>query len=180
LIWSALFELYQYEEYKLKIETIIKEYGHFNRDKIEKELVEFDCPYIIRFFSNLLSPCRLSHCIIAKTVVDQCKRVGIDVQPHLYDYLNGPDFLIYKVLKGERHLEEFDWRKEKELKESDIRELFRDATQETIQCILRICAIYEKNDPKNTWDIGGGLHYAFDYLAINKLNFRSMKLANKP
>ncbi|MFF2885569.1 hypothetical protein [Paenibacillus sp. NPDC057967] len=168
LIWSALFKLYKYDEYKLKIETIIKEYGYFNKDKIEKELVQFDCPYIIRFFSNHLSPRRLSHCIIAKTVVDQCKRLGIEVQPHLYDYLNSPDFLIYKLLKGERHLEEFDWEKEKELKESDIRYLLRDANQETIQNMLGVCVSYEKCDFKDTWDIIGGLQYAFDYLEINK------------
>lgn len=168
LIWSALFKLYQYEEYKLKIETIIKEYGYFNRDEIEKELVKFDCLYIIRFFSNLLSPRSLSHCIIAKTVVDQYRRLGIEVQSHLYDYLNSPDFLIYKVLKGERHLEEFDWEKEKELKESDIRYLLRDANHETIRNMLQVCVSYEKYDPKNTWDISSGLQYAFDYLAINK------------
>ncbi|GLI06236.1 hypothetical protein YDYSG_22660 [Paenibacillus tyrfis] len=168
MIWNSLFELYQNEAYQLEIETIIKEYGHFSRDKIERELVQFDCQIIVRFFHDLFSPLRLSHCIIAKTVAEQFNRHDIDLRPYLSDYLSSSDFLIYKILKGERHLEEFDWEKERELKESDIRTLLKDCTEETIVNIVRICANYQKYNPKNTWDFGNGLQYAFNHLAINK------------
>ncbi|MEX1029971.1 MAG: hypothetical protein WDZ91_07990 [Paenibacillaceae bacterium] len=168
LLWNGLFELYQYEEYQLEIESIITEYGHSHRDEIEEGLVQLDCQFIVRFFSDLFSPLKLSHCIIAKTVADQFKRLGIDMQPYLSEYFHSSDFVIYKILKGERHLEEFDWQKEKELKESDIRALLQDCSKETILDIIRTCVNYQKFDPENTWDIGVGLQYAFSHLAINK------------
>ncbi|WP_438492092.1 hypothetical protein [Paenibacillus sp. IHBB 3054] len=169
LIWNSLFDLYQNEEaYQHEIETIIKNYGHYNRDKIEEELVQLDFPFIVRFFSDLFSPNRLSHCIIAKTVAGQFKRLGIDLQPYLSEYLNSADFLIYHILKGKRHLEEFDWKKEQEFKESDIRTLLKGCTEEMILNIIQICSNYQKYDPKNTWDISSGLQYAFNHLEINR------------
>jgi hypothetical protein len=168
MIWDGLFDLYQIEAYQLQIEKIIKEYGRSYRDKIEQELVQFDCQFVVRFFKDLFSPLRLSHCIIAKSVADQFKRLGIDVQAYLSDYLRSSDFLIYNILKGERHLEEFDPKKEQELKEFDIRTLLKDVNEETILNIIRICVMYQKFEPNNTWDISGGLQFAYNHLASNK------------
>ncbi|XID90375.1 hypothetical protein ACF3MZ_17695 [Paenibacillaceae bacterium WGS1546] len=169
LIWNNLFELYCINEsYQLEIEQIIKEYGQFNSGKVEKELVQLDSQFIIRFFNELFSPHKLSHCIIASTVTDQLKRLDIDVHLSLSEYLNSSEFVIYKTLKGERHLEEFDWKKEQELKEFGIRTLLKDCSKETILKIVRICANYQEYYPKNTWDINGGLQYVFNQLAISK------------
>ncbi|MDN4085097.1 hypothetical protein [Paenibacillus polymyxa] len=168
MIWNSLFELYQNEAYQLKIETIIKEYGRCNRDEIEQELAQFDCQFIVRFFSDLFSPLSLSHSIIAKTLTNRFERYGIDVKTCLSNYLCSSDFLIYEILKGERHLEETDWKKEQELKESDIRMLLKNCDKETILNIIRICVTCEKCDSKDTWDISGGLQYAFNHLASNK------------
>ncbi|MUG87279.1 ATP-binding protein [Paenibacillus timonensis] len=168
LIWNSLFELYNYESNQSEIEQIIKEYGQFSRDGVEKELVQFDSQLIIRFFSQLFSPNKLSHCIIAKEVMDQLKRIDLDVKPYLSDYLNSSDYLFYKILKGERYLEEFDWEKEQELKKNDIQVLLSDCTEERILKIIQICSIYEDYDRNNVWDISGGLHFAFIQLASYK------------
>jgi hypothetical protein len=172
LIWNSLFEIYcDNESNQLEIEQLIKEYGQFSRDKVEKELVQFDSQFIIRFFSQLFSSNKLSHCIIAKIVTDQLKRIALDVQPYLSDYLNSSDYLIYKILKGERHLEEFDWEKEQELKKAEIQRLLSDGTEEKILRIIQICSIYQDYDSKNVWDIKEGLSYAFIQLATNKKLF---------
>lgn len=166
LIWNSLFELYyKKESTRLEIEQIIKEYGQFNRDKVEKELVQLDSRYIIRFFNELFLPEKLSHCILAKKVADQLKRIDIDVNQSLSDYLNSSDFLIYIILKGERRLEEFDWEKERELKNSDIKALLSGCTEESILKIMQICSVCQEYNPENVGDISDGLHYVFKQLA---------------
>lgn len=170
LIWNGLFELYQQgEAYQAEIEKIIKEYGRFNRDKIEIELVQLDFQFILRFFNELFSPLRLSHCIIAKEIADQYERLGIEVQVYLADYLRSADYVIFKTLKGERYLGDVDSKMYQEIKESNIRALLKDCTKETIVNIVRICFDVQMSDSKDTWNLSDGLHYVFNQISDKEL-----------
>ncbi|WP_407306364.1 hypothetical protein [Desulfosporosinus sp. SB140] len=167
LIWTSLIDLYHNENYQSKIETIIKNYGHF-LDMVDQELVQFDFQYILSFFNKLFSPSRLSHCIIAEKVSDLVKRDGIDATSKLESYLTCPDYELYCILKGKRHLEEFNWKKEKELKESDIRNLLEGCNQEKVFKIIQVCVDYDKYVPGNAWEIQEGLQYVYSCLSSNR------------
>lgn len=172
LIWNCLFELYCKDQlYRMEIERIIEDYGWFITDEVEKELVLFDSQFIFRFFDHCFSPNKLSHCIIAKKVMDHLIRIDLDATSDLSDYLNNSDFLIYKTLKGELRLKEFDFEKRQELKKAAIQELLLDCSEVKIQKIIKICSIYQESGRKNTWDLGNGLHYVFHQLALNKKLF---------
>jgi hypothetical protein len=168
MMWNSLIELFHNGKYQSDIETIIKEYGQHFVDEVDQELVKFDFQYILRFFNELFSPSRLSHCIIAKMVSDRVRRDGINAMTQLVTYLTNPDYLLYCILKGERHLEEFDWEKEKKLKETDIRNLIDECNQERVEKIIQVCVDYEKYDSNNTWDIQDGLQYTFSCLSSKK------------
>lgn len=168
LIWNNLFELYHNKIYQSKIETIIKEYGQHFGNGVDQELIKFDFQYILRFFNKLFSPSQLSHCIIAKTISDRVKGDGINAMSQLVSYFTSPDYLLYCTLKGKRHLEKYDWKKEKELKETDIRNLLEGCNKEIALKIILVCVEYEKNNFENTWDIKEGLQYAFNCLSSNK------------
>ncbi|HNX28749.1 MAG TPA: ATP-binding protein [Syntrophomonadaceae bacterium] len=172
MMWDSLFELYCNDNYKSYIETIIKEYGRYPVDEVDKDLVKFDFQYILRFFNELFSQIKLAHCIVAQMVSENVKRHGIDARQELDRYFNSPDYLIYSILKGERHLEEYNWEKERELKELDIKHLIDGCTQESVLKIIQICAEFEKYDPENTWDIKEGLQYGFICLSSNRELFK--------
>jgi hypothetical protein len=168
MIWNSLLVLYQNGNYQSEIETIIKEYGRHYGDEVDQEIVKFDFEYILRFFNELFSPLHLAHCIIAKAVSDTVKRYGINAEPHLVSYFTNSDYQLFCILKGERHLEKFDWEREKELKESDIRNLLQGCDQERIMKIIKVCMDFEKYDSNNTWVIQEGLQYLFSCLSSNK------------
>jgi len=169
-IWESLFELYQDKKNQHEIENLIKGYGGYggNRDEENPKLVEFDYQYIRKFFDNLFSPSQLLHCIIAKATSDSLKFYDIDVKEQLSSYLKSPDYLIYRILKGERHLEKFDWQKEKELKKKDIKDLLMDCNHEKVLHIFQVCQSIQEYDISQTWEIQDGLQLVFNNLSKNK------------
>ncbi|MFS0840375.1 hypothetical protein [Paenibacillus sp. 1P03SA] len=171
LIWNGLLELYRNESHQLEIEKILKGYGEGEGQKVSHELVHYDFKYILKFFDEFFSTQNLFHCIIAQKLLDRLKFLNMHPFDCLSHYTNSMNYKWYRILKGECHLEEYVYYKEKKLKEADIETLVQDCTETTIQTIMEICLFSETYDTHQDRELREGVQYAFEVLSRNKGGF---------
>lgn len=168
IIWNSLSTLYDNDCYKAIIETIVREYGQCFGEKIDKKMAKFDIQYVMSIFKDKFSSSILSHCIIAKDFSDKAKHYNKNIVEQLSSYLNSPDYLIYSILRGERQLKNFDYEKEKEHKQSEIRKFVKNCNQDKIMKIIKVCVDLEKCNIRSIQTIQEGLPYLLECLAVDR------------
>ena len=167
-IWTALSTLSQNSLYRKGVKSIIEDYGHVMRDEIDIQVIRFDIGFMVQLISRTFSPDNINDCITVNDFFKTLKRFEIDEGVDLSRFLNNRSFSIYTILKGERYLEEFDYRKEETLKKEAIAKYIEAANLSDIREIFEVCACVEPNRNRDEYGLRNGLAVVFTEIENNR------------
>jgi hypothetical protein len=168
MIWTGLAEIYDRGFCRNEIEKIIDGYGGYARSEIDKRIVENDLVGILELFDAYFSAEDLKYCILAGKFAKQLKRRDIDVNANFRELFCNPEYRLYVIICGEKHLDETDYKKERELKHVDIEKLVSVYTKTDIDFLIKTCSDCALSIPEHSaWSFKEGIIEAFDCLSKN-------------
>lgn len=162
-IWQALSVLYSESRYQDMILKII-EYYKSGASDYDIDLVLFDLENIYAFIRTNLDKNCFKHCRIVNKINNLSSTMPNDIK----EFLNNKTFKIYELLKGERHLEEYDYKKERELKKEDINNNFRNYSLDDILKLFDCFSEIQLDHSRERWEVNEGLSMLFELISTKQ------------
>ena len=159
MVWEALCLLCAESAHRLKIYSLLKDYGH-SIDESSRAVVDFDAPYIVSIMELAFPTNYLPNCLLAEKLTDVLSTDEITFRS-LDAYLNASKLALYRMMKGPRHSLEIHYdEREKVKKEAIDQHVQRCSVTEFCELIdtCKECAEY---DGDNCYEISDGLEIAF-------------------
>jgi hypothetical protein len=160
-IWNALSQLFSKSDYQDLIIKIIENYRTGTPD-YDIDIVRSDLEGIYNFIRFNLDKKNFKHCRLVNRV---CKLTS-DIPDGIRDFLNNETLIVYKLLKGQRHFEEFDYHKERELKKVDIKEYFSGYITGEFSKLLDMFAEIQLDNTREEWELNEGISMLFELIVV--------------
>lgn len=162
-IWQALVELYPKPGYQDLILKIIEHYKRGASD-CDTNMVLFDLENIYAFIRTNLDKSCYKHCRIVKKISNLSSAMPNDIK----EFLNNQTFNIYELLKGKRHLEEYDYRKEKELNKVDINSYISNYSIDDFIKLFDFFSEIQLDHSREIWEVNEGLSMLFELMSTQQ------------
>lgn len=168
LVWNQLLELSSKETFSLKIKDILRKYGNSIHD-CSKEVIVSDAEYINSLSQMLLSPDRLTDCLIAQSLQNVFTEVGY--YPEWLELFNkSAKYELYQNICGPKWNSDISFEEYKKKKEDSIRKYFLTTTNKTagMQEIINLFVESTNIENCDSHEIAEGINISMEILADDK------------